>query len=52
MPHLLTRRLYNIFGRKVARYFYYRKAKRLYNEIAREMSFFEARFLKSRLHHA
>jgi len=52
MPHLTTRRLYHVFGRKICRYFSYRKARRLYNEINKDMSFFEARFLKSRLHHA
>lgn len=52
MPHLTTRRFYNIFGKKLARYFHYRRAKKLYNEISREMCFLEARFMKSRLHHA
>jgi len=51
MPHLTTRRLYNVFGRKVSKYMTYRKAKRLCNEINRDMLFFESRFLKSRLNH-
>jgi len=52
MPYIVTRRLYSIFGKKVSKYFTYKKAKRLYNEISRDMDFFEAKFLKSRLHHA
>lgn len=52
MPHLTTRRLYGIFGKKAARYFMYMKAKRMCNEINRDISFFESRFLKSRLHGA
>jgi len=52
MPYVSTRRLYNVFGRKIARYMSYRKAKKLYNEINREMSVFESRFLKNRLNHA
>jgi hypothetical protein len=51
MPYIATRRLYNVFGKKVAKYLSYKKAKRLYNEINREMSIFESRFLKSRLGH-
>jgi len=51
MPYITTRRLYNVIGRKISRYFTYKKARRLYNEISRDMSFFEARILKSRLHH-
>ena len=52
MPYASTRRLYNVFGRKIVRYMSYRKAKKLYNEINREMSVFESRFLKNRLNHA
>ena len=52
MPYLATRRLHDTFGKKVSRYMSYRKAKKLYNEITREMTFFEARYLKSRMSHA
>lgn len=52
MPYMATRRLYNVFGKKVSRYFNYRRAKRLYNEINREMVSLESRFIKSRLNHA
>ena len=52
MPYTSTRRLYNVVGRKISKYFNYRKAKRLYSEINRDMAFFESRFSKSRLHHA
>ena len=52
MPYVVTRRLYNEFGRKIVKYLSYRKAKKLYNEINRDMSIFESRFLKSRLNHA
>lgn len=52
MPYITTRRLYNVVGRKVSKYFTYKKAKRLYNEINRDLDAFEARFLKSRLNHA
>lgn len=51
MPYIETRRLYNEFGRKIAKYLTYRKAKKLYNEINRDMSIFESRFIKSRLGH-
>ncbi|MBI5144243.1 MAG: hypothetical protein HZA30_04170 [Candidatus Omnitrophica bacterium] len=51
MPYLSTRRLHGAIGKKVSRYFMYRKAKRMYNDINREMTFFESRFLKSRLNH-
>ncbi len=50
MPHLTTRRLHNIFGKKVVRFFLYKKAKRLCSAINRDMAFFEARFLKTRAH--
>lgn len=52
MPYLATRRLHGIFGKKVSKFLVYRKAKRMYNEINREMEVFESRFLKSRLNHA
>ncbi len=52
MPYLATRRFYNVFGRKVSRYLSYRRAKRLYNEINRDMAFLESKYLKSRMHHA
>ena len=49
MPYLATRRLYNTFGKKVSRYFGYKKAKRMFNMITRDVSFLEARFLRSRM---
>jgi hypothetical protein len=52
MPYLVTRRLYNVVGRKVSRYLAYKKAKKLCNEINRGMAMLEMRFQKSRLHHA
>ncbi len=52
MPYIATRRLYNTFGKKISKYFSYKKAKRLYGEINRNITLFEARYLKSRLHPA
>jgi hypothetical protein len=52
MPYTATRRLHNVFGRKISRYFACRRAKKLYNEINRDMAFFESRFMKSRPNHA
>ena len=52
MPHMATRRLYNVIGKKISRYLAFRKAKRLCNEINRDMAFFESKYLKARLHHA
>lgn len=52
MPYSATRRLYNVFGRKISRFFGYRKAKRLYNEINRDMTSVESRFIRSRMHQA
>lgn len=52
MPYIATRRLYHIFGKKVSRYLVCKRAKKLYNEINRDMSFFESKFIKSRLSHA
>ena len=51
MPYIATRRLYNVLGKKISRYFSYRRAKKLYNEISRGMAFFESKYLKARLHH-
>lgn len=51
MPYLNTRRLHNVFGKKISKYFMYRKAKRLFNEINRDMGIFESRFLKSAANH-
>lgn len=51
MPYLATRRLYNVVGKKVSKFITYRRAKRLYNEINRDMAFFESKYLKARLHH-
>jgi len=51
MPYIATRRLYNEFGKKVSKYLLYRREKKLYNEINREMSIFESRFMKSKLGH-
>ena len=51
MPYTATRRLYHMFGKKVSKYVLYKKARRLCNEINRNMSTLESRFLKSRLHH-
>ena len=51
MPYTATRRLYNVVGKKISKYLNYRRAKRLYNEINRDMAFFESRYMKFRLHH-
>ena len=51
MPYLATRRLYNVVGKKLSRFITYRRAKRLYNEINRDMAFFESKYMKARLHH-
>ena len=50
MPYIATRRLYNVVGKKVSRFFEYKKAKKLYNEINRDMTSVESRFIRSRLH--
>ena len=52
MPYIATRRLHNILGKKIWKYLSYKKAKRMYNEINRDLAFFESRFLKSRPHSA
>lgn len=51
MPYTVTRRSHDTFGKKVSRFLSYKKAKKMCNEISRDMAFFEARYLKSRLHH-
>lgn len=51
MPYTATRRLYHMFGKKVSKYVMYRKARKLCNDISRNMSMFESRYMKSRLHH-
>lgn len=51
MPYSATRRFYNVFGKKVSKFLTYRRAKKLYNEISRDMAFFESKYLKARLHH-
>ena len=48
MPYTNTRRLYHMIGRKVSKYVMYRKAKRLYSEINRDMHNFESKFIRSR----
>ncbi len=52
MPYTATRRLYHIVGKKISKYLSYRKAKRIYNEINRDMAAVELRFVRSKLHHA
>ena len=52
MPYLNTRRLYHIVGRKISKYFLYRRAKRLYNEITRDLAFVETKILRARNGHA
>ncbi|MBP7055731.1 MAG: hypothetical protein KBB52_02625 [Candidatus Omnitrophica bacterium] len=49
MPYTSTRRLYNVVGKKISKVLSYRKAKRMCNEINRDILFFESRFLRSRL---
>ncbi|MDD5496002.1 MAG: hypothetical protein PHP46_02735 [Candidatus Omnitrophica bacterium] len=51
MPYTATRRQHNIVGRKLAKYFAYKKAKKLCNEIHKDMLFFELKYLKSRFGH-
>jgi hypothetical protein len=45
-------RFYSSIGRKISRYFALKKVRKMYNEISRDMSFFELKYLKSRLNHA
>jgi len=52
MPYSATRRLYSVVGKKVSRFFGYRKAKRLYNEINKDMTSVETRFIRSRMNQA
>jgi hypothetical protein len=52
MPYTATRRFYDAFGKRVSKFITYRRAKRLYNEINRDMAFFESRYMKNRPHHA
>lgn len=52
MPYAETRRLYHIFGKKIARYFLYKRAKRLYNEINRGLSVMESKMIRLRNSHA
>ena len=50
MPYLVTRRQHNMFGKKVMRFFMYKKAKRLCSMLNKDLAFFESRFLKTRAH--
>lgn len=52
MPYTTTRRNHNVFARKVERYFTYKKAKRMFNAINRDMMVLESRFLRSKLNQA
>ena len=52
MPYIATRRLHNTFGKKVSRYLSYKRAKRMYNEINKDMMLFEARYLRSKMSQA
>jgi len=52
MPYTSTRRLYSIFNRKASRYFMYKRARKLFNEIIRDISAVESRMLKVRGGHA
>jgi hypothetical protein len=52
MFHAGANRSQDSLGKKLVRFFNYRRAKKLCGEINRDMTFFEARFLKSRFHHA
>ena len=49
MPYLATRRLHDTFGKKVSKYMSYRKAKKMFNEINRGITHFEARYLRSKM---
>lgn len=51
MPYAATRRLYHMCNKKMSKEAIYRKAKKMCNEISRNMSLLESRYLKSRLHH-
>ena len=52
MPYIATRRLHDTFAKKVSRYMSYKKAKKMYNEITRNMMLLEARYLRSKMSHA
>ena len=52
MPYAATRRLYHIIGKKVSKFVTYRKAKKLFNEISRDIGSIESRFIRSRAGHA
>jgi hypothetical protein len=52
MPYTATRRLYNVIGKKVSKFLTYRRAKKLCNEINKDMAFFESKYMKSRMHHS
>ena len=51
MPYAATRRLYHISNKKASKEAMYRKAKKMCNEISRNMSLLESRYLKSRMGH-
>ncbi len=51
MPNNASNRLQNSISRKLEKFLVCRRAKRLCNEISREMAFFESKFVKPRLHH-
>lgn len=51
MPYSATRRLYHVAGKKVSKEAMYRKARKMCNEISRNMSLLESRYLKSRMNH-
>ena len=50
MPYTATRRSHNIFGRKIVKYFAYRRAKRVFSILNRELSLFEDRYARARNH--
>lgn len=50
MPYVATRRFYQVIGKKMQRYFQYKKAKRLYANINRKLAFYESRYLKNKAH--
>ncbi len=51
MPYISTRRNNNVFARKISRFMMYRRAKRLFAEINRDMSAVEERMMRRRLIH-
>jgi len=48
MPHTSTRRNNNIFSRKIMKYLTYRRAKKLFGEINRDISAVESRIMRQR----